>query len=435
MSFKKIDAKSAEAISSALDIFSVPETNISAQNAAFVEYLPNNPVKESPIHFTCSSGPSFYDLHRSYLLTEFELKVKAGDQAWRNVQASDKCSVINGLGATFMQNLRISLNGQEIYHSNALQSYKAYWDLLLNFPYHSTSTHLSEVGWYDSKKFDDPTDAGFVNRRANFLDGSEEYITRIFADVFQQPQYLLNHCTLDIEITPHRDSFCIEDCADPQTMQFKLELKKCKLYMKTVNLTDGVGIGIAATLTKTPAIYPLKRTNMKSQFISAGRREYVTTLYSSEVPRRIVLGLVQHAAAQDTSKDNPFNFIHANVNSVAISSGGQNYPNVPYTLQYPRQYVRAYHDCMDALNYSFTNGANTISKQMYKQGFALYVFNLGPTLDDTESLEVLKKGPSVLKISFDSPVPAGGYSLIALSEYDSLLIIDQNRQISTDLTP
>lgn len=435
MSFKKIDAKSAETVTSALDIFSIPETNISATHSSVVEFLPTNPVKESPIHFNCSSGGSFYDLQRSYLFTEFELKVKKGEEGWRTVNEGDKCSVIQALGSTFMQTLRISLNSQELYHSNSLQHYKSYVDLLLNFGHDATASHLTAVGWYDTKEFGTADDLGFKKRRGQFTKGKQQFVTRIFADLFQIPQYLLNHCTLDIEITPHKNLFCIEEC-DNAGLEYSLELKKCKLYMKTVTLSDGVGIGIATSLTKNPCIYPLKKSTIKSLFVSTGRRDFVATLYSEQIPRRVILGLVKHSSAQDSSKENPFEFVHGNVSAIALSAGGQNYPNVPFNIDYAGgDFVRVYHEMQEALNFGFTNSANTISREMFKNGFALYVFNLTTTLEDNDCLDLIRRGPTTLSIQFAKPVPTSGYSIIAIAEHDSLLFIDNHRQISTDLTP
>lgn len=180
----------------------------------------------------------------------------------------------------------------------------------------------------------------------------------------------------------------------------------------------------------------MKRTEIKSLFISPGRMDFFINLYTEAVPRRVVLGLVKHIDAQDTSRRNPFNFVHGNVRSISLSACGSNYPHVPYQINYAQgDYARVYHDFNSALGFSFTNGANTISKEMYKNGFAIYVFNTTTTLLNMECADLIRRGPTALHIQFDSPVPAGGFSLIALSEHDSLLIIDQNRQVSTDLTP
>lgn len=56
MVFKKIDESSANAVSSALDIFSTPATNVTVSGSTYKEILPLNAVDSFPLHFKLHAG-------------------------------------------------------------------------------------------------------------------------------------------------------------------------------------------------------------------------------------------------------------------------------------------------------------------------------------------------------------------------------------------
>jgi hypothetical protein len=239
---------------------------------------------------------------------------------------------------------------------------------------------------------------------------------------------------LEVEVTPRLgDDFCI--LTKDSTKNFKLVLDNCRLFVKTVDIIDGLSLSFASTLLQKTAKYALKRTELKSMFISQGRREYNASLFSEQVPRRAVLGIVKHKDFTGATTDNPFNFINAGVQSIGLSANGLQFPNVPYFLDYDKNlYSRAYYHMLDNLGFSFTNSSNSISLEKFKNGWAFYVFNLTTSLEDEPGFDLLKSGTTTLSIRFDKEVPVGGYELIVYAEYDSVLMIDTNRVIASDLT-
>jgi hypothetical protein len=48
MLYKKIDSSSASAITSALNFFETPPTNVAISNSAYREYLTLNPINSTP---------------------------------------------------------------------------------------------------------------------------------------------------------------------------------------------------------------------------------------------------------------------------------------------------------------------------------------------------------------------------------------------------
>ncbi|CAK5032932.1 unnamed protein product [Meloidogyne enterolobii] len=48
--------------------------------------------------------------------------------------------------------------------------------------------------------------------------------------------------------------------------------------------------------------------------------------------------------------------------------------------------------------------------------------------------DLIKNGTTSIRMTFNEPVPSGGIVLVAMGEIDSLLMLDRNRTISTDIS-
>lgn len=308
--------------------------------------------------------------------------------------------------------------------------------MALSYGRDACDTHLQLTGYYDQEKMNDVADKGYKTRQALFADGKKaQFITRIHADVFLQEKFLLNQMEMDIEIMPRlNDSFCIE-AADGDKEVYRLVIDTCRLFVKSVDIIDGLSLGFASTLAQKPAKYAIKRTEMKSMVIGSGRREFTASLFNEQVPRRIVLGIVNHSDFTGSTRKSPFNFLNAGIQSITVSANGLEYPSVPYNLDFGRDlYARAYHHMLDNMGYAFTNSSNTISMKKFKNGYTFFVYNLTSSLEDEPGFDLLKTGATTLIIKFDKDVPIGGYELIIYAEYDGLLLVDSNRLIASDMT-
>nr|CAD2163964.1 unnamed protein product [Meloidogyne enterolobii] len=182
----------------------------------------------------------------------------------------------------------------------------------------------------------------------------------------------------------------------------------------------------------------MRKTSLKSLFISENRTEFNANLWMDQVPRRVVLGMVKNADFVGSQKTHPFNFQHFNLRDISITAGGVTFPAAPYSLDFPNgKYVRIYHDMQEAIGYAGTLESNGISMQRFSNGgFCLLVFNLTNSQEDNgpEMFDLIKNGTTSIRMTFNEPVPNGGIVLVAMGEIDSLLMLDRNRTISTDIS-
>uniref|UniRef100_A0A914NQB8 Galectin n=2 Tax=Meloidogyne TaxID=189290 RepID=A0A914NQB8_MELIC len=440
---QKIDRDSGNAITNALSFFETPHTNVSISNSSFIELLTLNPVNITPFHFKIHASTNYVDLAKCYVLTELRIRKEDEHGRLTNLEAADNnVSCCQLIGHTIWKNCRISINGTQIFEGNSLMAYKSIFDYELTYPQTVKNSYLSSAGYYDDGDLG-LNGVGFENRRLLFApsaDGTQksaQFMAKLDVDICNQPRYLINQCEVDIELLPNESNFLIV-APGATNHKYHLEILACKLYIKKIELMDSLAFDIAKKLELKPARYPMRKTSLKSLFISENRTEFNANLWMDQVPRRVVLGMVKNADFVGSQKTHPFNFQHFNLRDISITAGGVTFPAAPYSLDFPNgKYVRIYHDMQEAIGYAGTLESNGISMQRFSNGgFCLLVFNLTNSQEDNgpEMFDLIKNGTTSIRMTFNEPVPNGGIVLVAMGEIDSLLMLDRNRTISTDIS-
>jgi hypothetical protein len=450
MAYHKIDADSVNSITNALDFFHIPPTNVSVSSAKVFEILPSNPLTDTPYHFKIHSSQNFIDLSRCYLFTEFRIRKEDANGVRVNLDENDNVAPIQMIGATFINNIRMTINGREIFNSNSMMPYKSYLSHELSFSPQAKTSHLTAAGYYLNDDYKLEQGKGFENRRLRMLadapnnkktSGIGQFITKLDIDICHQPAFLINFTEIDLEILPAESRFLLvakapTAPANSPIPTYHLECISCKLYVKKVDVLDSLALEIARKLESAPARYAIRKTMMKSLFITQGRYEFNANICMDQIPRRVTLGLVANSDYVGNIERSPFNFQHFNVREISLIANGRTYPNAPYELDYPKgKYVRAYNDFNEAIGLAHTMDGNGIDILMYSRTHCIYVFNMTNSGEDEAGMfDLIKNGTTSVNIKFSSPVPEGGIMLVCMLEMDSLLMVDKNRVISSDTT-
>nr|CAD2191399.1 unnamed protein product [Meloidogyne enterolobii] len=440
MAFQKIDNESINSITSALDFFQIPPTNVTVTSSKVFEILPSNPLTDTPYHFKIHSSQNYIDLSKCYLFTELRIRKENENGYLVNLAPTDNIAPIQLIGQTFINNMKIGINGREIYNSNSLYAYKTYLSYELSYSQGAKSSHLNAAGYYFGSDVNLESGVGYEARKRLFSNSNTaQFIAKLDADIFNQPLYLINQCEIDIEILPNEAKFVL--VAPPvlgiaQSTRYHFEVLNCKLYVKKMDLMDGLALDIARKLDTKPARYAIRKTMMKPLFISMGRYEFNANLFMDQIPRRITLGLVSNSDYVGHLGRSPFNFQHFNVREITIIANGRSYPQALYDLDYENgKYVRAFNDMNEAIGLATSSESNGITYQQYGTTHCIYIFNLTNSGDDQGGLfDLIKNGTTAVNIKFSQPVPEGGIMLVAMGEADSLIILDKNRTIASDTT-
>ncbi|KAL3075109.1 hypothetical protein niasHT_039189 [Heterodera trifolii] len=410
MTFHKIDNDSVNSITNALDFF-----RIRRQMSASLHQSQN-----------------YIDLSKCYLLTEFRIRKENANGQLMDLTIDDEnIAPIQMIGQTFIRNIKMSINGREVFNANALMAYKTYFSHELSYSTTAKDSHLNAAGYYRDTGETLETGPGFIQRRDLFAESkTAQFIAKIDTDLFNQPLYLINFCELDVEILPNDNDFVL---IAPTGGRYRFEIMGLKMYVKKVSLMDGLALDIARKLEIKPARYAVRKTMMKSMFISQGRFEFTANLFMDQIPRRITMGLVSNADYSGTITRSPFNFQPFNVREIAIIANGRSYPQAPYDLDYPHgKYVRAFNDMNEAVGFANSSESNGITFPQYGKTRCIYVFNLTSSGDDQAALfDLIKNGTTAVSIKFNRAVPVGGLMLVVMGECDSLGAVSTTTAITT----
>jgi hypothetical protein len=310
------------------------------------------------------------------------------------------------------------------------------------------SSYLAVCGYYPSSpnryNVDTTDDEGYKARRDLFKEGKKvQFYTRLNADIFSSDLFMINNIAIEIEIHPHTSEFLLLDYS-PDTVagttgttavvkpKYRLALTDLKLFCKYVELMDGVAMDIASRLESSPARYGIRRTEMRSFVITAGRYEFQTNLFTDQLPRRIIIVLVEPDAYNGSTKKSPWVFKHQNVREMSIISGGITWPAVLYNINWGNDqntYMRLYNDMQESVGLANSLESNGISPAHFKNGWCFYCFNLTSDLEQHSSFELIKAGTTSVMIRFNEAVPAKGLNAIVLGEFDQLLMISGKERI------
>ncbi|KAL3072419.1 hypothetical protein niasHT_034103 [Heterodera trifolii] len=354
---------------------------------------------------------------------------------WVAIEDTDvKVSTIQGIGQTFVQQLKVTVGNTEVYDSGNLYPFKAYITNELSFPVNAKKNFLGSTGYYHTERHNDETDDGFKERCKVFKGGnSAQFLSRLDFDLGNQELYLLNNLDLLFTIYKAKDAFLLQTLKANDDTKDRLTVHDVKIYAKMIEVQPSLNMNLYKTLEKQPATYAVRKTEIKSSYISSGRYEFEYNVFSSTIPRRVTIALVSNSAFNGDYKLTPFKFDPFDLREISVHAGGMVYPVVPHKLNFSKNYyVRAFVEMYEALGMANSERSFDVSIDQFKNGWAFFVIPLNSTLDDSCGFELLRSGTTSIRATFDSPIPKGGVEMIVLGEFDQMIMIDYNRHIVSD---
>ncbi|KAL3087414.1 hypothetical protein niasHS_009565 [Heterodera schachtii] len=396
----------------------IPPTNVSVVRSFFRQVLPLATItQESPYLFRLYSDNLWTDLSRIYLYLELSIEKPGANDKWVTIDDADtSVSAIQGIGQTFVQQLKVTVGNTEVYDSGNLYPFKAYITNELSFPVNAKKNFLGSTGYYHTVNQDDSTDDGFKERCKIFKGGKNaQFLSRLDFDLGNQELYLLNNLDLLFTIYKAKDVFILQTLKANDATKYRLTVHDVKIYAKMVEVQPSLNMSLYKTLEKQPATYAVRKTEIKSSFISVGRYEFEYNVFSATIPRRVTIALVGNSAFHGDYKLSPFMFEPFDLREISVHAGGVVYPAVPYKLNFSKDhFVSAFVDMYEALGMANSERSFDISMAQFKKGWTFFVIPLTSTLDDSCGFELLRSGTTNVRATFNSPIPLGGVEMIVL---------------------
>ncbi|KAF0032064.1 hypothetical protein F2P81_016619 [Scophthalmus maximus] len=310
-------------------------------------------------------------------------------------------------------------------------------ETLLNFSEQSLKTQFSAglfykdtAGAVDSVVIPNGPNRGF-ERRARFTANSREVhlLGPLHADIFFSERLLLNSVDLRIKLSRASNAFALM-C--PANTNYKLKILGASLFLKKTAVSPAVRLGHAAALQKCNALYPLSRVNVKTYSIPENSRICnQENLFLGTMPKYIVIAMVNHEAFTGRRDLSPFNFVHNDVEYMALCQDGRQIPTKAFQPQFNHGIsVREFYNMFTSTGRHLKDLPLSIDREEFEQGYSLFVFNLNAG-EDSDALSPISNGSLRLEMRFRAPLPHTT-TLLVYACYDSILEIVSKCRVLVD---
>ena len=425
---------------SELNLFDVPPTQVVVENSRWNEInLRNACTHNGPYEFHIGPNPQFLHLAKNYLFIQLRIVKADGDNLVHAVgdpQVDPLVGPINIIGKTFIRQMKLSLNGVEVFDSGDKYAYRAFLETELNYGYDAYKSHLQSAMYEQDgppDSVDNDNNTGLVARARWFREsGWVQVMTPIHCDLFAQNKYLLNNIDFRLTLYRNSDSFCI---LSPNAAQlYKIEVNDMQWYVKGVEVSKSVNLALERSLMQYTAKYPVRRVEIKTIHVNQGARATPNNaIFNGQIPRRIVIGCIDADAYHGDYTKSPFNFKNNRIDKVSITAAGQTYPSKPLTMNFGDDlYTHAFVQLFEGLGIGDDNKGNNVNLAKFKNGICVFAFDLSPDEDDGgDHWDLVKEGETTVNIHF-SAATATALEVIVYAEFDNLITIDHTRNTFID---
>lgn len=430
---------SCECVKSELDIFALPSTQTSIENGQWIYYKPISSLSDDgPIEFQIpGSGDDYIDL--SHTLIQVKAKIVNQDLTNINSETTIVAPINNWLHSLFSQ-LDVYLNQKLVSPPNNTYGYRAYIETLLNYAPAAKESHLTCALWHEDTagKMNNSDDAnkGFSSRQKYTKDSKEvEMIGHLHGDIFNQDKFLINGVEMCVKLVRSRESFNL--MASSNDIKVKVVITDATLMIRKARINPSVLIAHQKVLASTTAKYPITRAEVKVLTIPAGiQGKTLDNVFLGQIPKRCIIGFVNNTAFNGTFTKNPYDFDNYGINTFSLYIDGMQIPSKALQPQFSSGiYTAMFHTLFSGTGIHFLNEGNGINNNRYAKGYCLMAFDLTPDLsaNSTSHWNLIKHGSVRLEVRFENAL-SETINCIVYAEFDNLIEIDKNRNVSVDFS-
>ena len=453
-----------------LELFQVLPTNISLEDSKWIEYYPVSSTLASdtaPIEFEIKGqGDEYVDLSQTYV----QLNVKFTKANGTVLDAGNDVSIpANNIVHSLFSEIDLTLNGKVITPGTDTYPYKAYLEKLLSYEkstldtqmkactlwFKDTAGSMDDVALADAavqaKEFDVDNDKVNINvalptpkypdgskneglrKRHNVVHGSHliTLLDRLHLDLFQQEKFIPNGVDIRLRFNRTKPNFYMMT-ADGSSG--KVIIQNMLLWVRKVRPSPSVVNVINQRLNTETAKFPLRRVEVKTFTIGSGVQSQIEDhLFQGQMPKRIVVGLVENAAFNGDPQKNPYHFQNAGVKKLEVSINGETVTSRPFEPDFENNlYLRSYLTLYQGLGKLGEDWSPDITLGEYKNGYTLSCIDF--TKDQEAQLDkfhIIKTGNLRIELQFAAPT-VDTLNCVVYAEFDNLLEINKQREVSID---
>lgn len=442
-----LDIESQECAKSELDLFGVPPTQTSIENANYVNYHPVTTLdRGGPIEFVVKASPNVYlDLSRTVLYLKTKILYQNGS-AIAKVAATDEgfaktiVSPVNYFHASQFRNIEVYVNGKTVNHPDNMYHYRSYLETTLTYSEEAKNGQLraalyhmdcgDNLDWNTGDFTDDDIDidsienVGLYSRfQATKFSKTFETFGRIHSEMFVQPKLLPGKNELRIRLHRADPDFCL--FGRDENAKYRITIESAVLMMRHCTIAPHVALAHATAIRTKNIKYPVRRVEMKFFTKGAGQGDITeSNLVNGQIPKRIVIGLVETDAFNGKITSNPYNFQNFNTDKVVLRLNGMPVPFEELEMNFDNDcYYQGYLSLLQGTGKLHEDQGFAINPSQYKNGYSLFSFDLTSDQSACGTFDLATEGKLSLDIKLHSS-STKSITIIAYLEYDAIYEID-----------
>lgn len=426
-----IQDTSCECATDSVDIFSTPPTQTTILKRTNVVATSPSSLNEGDLSFYLPAlDEGYWNLHEH----SFDLHGTIERRDGQALGEADDVGFVNSPLHSLFSQVEVYLNEKLVSNSSNTYPYKAHIEKLLSY---SSATkdeqYLCELFTKDTAGHMDAIDGkndGLVKRIKYTKDGCIFTMKgSLHSEILRLDRYLLSKCSVKINLIPNREKFYLMASADLYKVRFTLarfQAVKMTLSPTLINQHN-------MQLMKTTAKYPIRRGEIKTFSIPKGNFQIVKEgLFTGQLPRRLIVGLVDAKAFAGTINKNPFNFRNYKLKYLCAQVNGENFPTNAIQPDFENNnYLEAYQSLFNGIGIRNDDRSIGISRDDYPNGYSLYIINITPGDPDEMAFGLIQNGSIRLEMQFKDEMPETSTAII-FGEYDNMVEIDRDRTVIMD---
>ena len=437
-----------------LDLTSVPPTQV----AIVDDYVVSTGTKSSldgtgPLEFEITaSGEDYLDLSQCYLklkvqvlnengsyLNSYHADAGEGDTPADEPGPQHSVVPVNLMLHSLFRQVEFSMNDTLVTSSNDTYPYRAYLETLLSYGAEAKKCwlkHLEGWTWDDDGEYDlDTNRAIWVKNKRYGKSKVVDLKGRLRVDMCMQGRLIPNNVTVKFVLTRSKPEFCVNSFETGKT--YKVKIESATLEARRVKLAAQEQLRLERAIAASGARYPVTHVLTKSFTVSSGLNSVtLDSLFSGQIPNKVMLAMVRNDAFNGAYNKNPFNLQHFNINMACLYVDGRQVPSMGLEANFKRgQFSDMYFELLKNLGFYPHDWGNSLTDLQFKGGSFVLLYDLTPDEagDGVDFVTTRRHGTVKASLRFDDPLETT-VTVIALGQFDNTVVIDKNRSVVFDYT-
>ena len=418
-------------VRSETDIFKEPGIDVSLQSSGMVEYHPVSNLSDNngPITFNIKGNDVHYlDCSQMLLYVRGSIVQSSGDGTLKPY-AEAKIAPVNNLLHSLFQQCTVHLNETQITPNSSLYAYRSYIETELAFGGDYKNTQGRAAMYIQDAAAISVDDAGFKKRNEVTNDGQVfDMIGKPCIDICAQTRYIIPG--IDMRVAFHRspDDFYMHSATQNPQTHYHCKISEARLLIRKHTLLPVIQTQHLKLLESGfPAIYPMRRVDMKTYSLPIGTIQNTNeNIISGILPDRLILGLVPSENLNGTINTTPFSFFDYSLNQITVTANGEQVYSQTYNLDAKNNRIaEVYYNMFNGLGLSACNEGPNITMYSYKNGKFFFVFNLRHIND---GICLPRHGNIKIELKFAEALTTA-LNVVCHVDYQSTMYIDNKKSV------